>query len=74
MLKCRDVEQMIGNDSIRNAGFAERFAVRLHLMMCRHCRAYARQIRAIGDAARGLLNRPEDAATLARLQDRIRNR
>jgi hypothetical protein len=45
---------MIGRDKLREAGFIQRQAARLHLLMCRHCRTYARQIRAIGYAARAL--------------------
>jgi hypothetical protein len=53
----------------------ERFAVRFHLMMCRHCRAYARQIRAVGEAAREVFgSSPADPEALSRLKDRIMNR
>ena len=72
MLKCQQVEQKIGSDEIRNAGLMEHLAVNLHLMMCRHCRNYARQIRAIGNAARNVFGRtPQDPSTLAQLRDRI---
>ncbi len=72
MLKCRDVEQLIGSDEIRDAGLMERFAVYMHLAMCRHCRGYARQLRAIGNAARGVYkDYREDPERLARLLGRI---
>jgi hypothetical protein len=75
MLKCREVEQKIGSGEIGSAGLMERFAVRLHLMMCRHCRAYARQIRAIGEAARDVfVLSPVDPKALSELKDRILNR
>jgi hypothetical protein len=75
MLKCREVEQKIGSGEIGNAGVMERFAVRFHLMMCRHCRAYARQIRAIGEAARNVFGlSPVDAKAVSQLKDRIMNR
>jgi len=53
----------------------ERFAVRFHLMMCRDCRAYARQIRAIGEAAGSAFElSPVDPKALSELKDRIMNR
>jgi hypothetical protein len=75
MLKCREVEQKIGSGDIASAGVMERLAVRFHLMMCRHCRAYARQIRAIGEAARDVFgSSPMAPKTLSELKDRIMNR
>jgi hypothetical protein len=75
MLKCRDVEQKIGSDEIRHAGLMERLAVRLHLAMCRHCRDYARQLRAIGNAVRNVWkSSEEDPERLARLNERITKR
>ena len=72
MLKCQQVEQRIGSDDIRNAGLIERLAVSLHLLMCRHCRNYAQQIRAIGNAARDVFNRSaEEPDTLIQLKSRI---
>ena len=72
MLKCRQVEQRIGSDDIRTAGLLERLAVNLHLLMCRHCRNYAKQIRAIGSAAREVFNRStQDVDALAQLKTRI---
>ena len=72
MLKCQDVEQKIGSDEIHNAGLMERLGVSVHLMMCRHCRNYARQLRAIGNAARSVWGGfPEDRDNLARLRDLI---
>ncbi len=75
MLKCRDVEQKIGSDEIRHAGLMERLAVHIHLAMCRHCGNYARQLRAIGNAARSVWkSSEEDPTRLARLIDRITER
>jgi anti-sigma factor RsiW len=75
MLKCREVEQKIGSGEIASAGFMERLAVNFHLMMCRHCRAYARQIRAIGAAAREVFGSSlEEPKALSELKDRIMKR
>ena len=46
---------MIASDQLAGAGWGTRLTVRLHLLMCRHCRRYAAQLAAIGTAARSLL-------------------
>lgn len=72
MLSCRDVTRRIASDDWVQAGFMGRVGLRLHLMMCRHCRAYARQLRAIAEAARTAWQpRPRDQQVLDRLQERI---
>jgi anti-sigma factor RsiW len=53
MLKCRDVEQRA--DELVDGtplSFRERFALRLHLMMCHHCRRYVKQLRKLVRALR----------------------
>ena len=55
MLTCKEISRTIASDELASAGWRRRFAVRLHLLMCRHCRRYSRQIEAIGTAARQVL-------------------
>ena len=53
----------------------QRLALRVHLLMCRHCRRYAAQIQAIGMAARSLFREQgQDPKGLERLQERILTR
>ena len=52
MLTCKDVATAIGGDEWRAAPRWRRLALRLHLLMCPHCRRYAAQIRATGTAGR----------------------
>ncbi len=54
MLRCREVVELLATDGWRTAPLTRRLALGLHLMMCRHCRAYRRALRRIGDAARRL--------------------
>lgn len=56
MLTCKQVARTIAADELATAGWRRRLSVRLHLVMCRHCRRYARQLRAIGGAARRLFD------------------
>ncbi len=75
MLTCKDVAKAIGQDELLTASWRRRLALRVHLLMCRHCRRYAAQIRAIGTAARRLFREQgEDPKALERLQERILSR
>jgi NMD protein affecting ribosome stability and mRNA decay len=54
MLPCREVVELVGTDRLASATIRERIGVRLHLLMCRHCRAYVRSLRRIAETARRL--------------------
>ncbi len=75
MPTCKDVATAIGQDDLRTVPWWRGLALRLHLLMCPHCRRYAAQIRAIGRAARSLFREHgEDPQVLARLQETILSR
>ena len=75
MLRCRDVVQLIGTDSLATASWRQRLAVRLHLAMCDYCTAYARSLREIARAARALAGRqtPSDSAAADRIAREVRH-
>ena len=52
MPNCKEVVRLIASDELADAVWLTRAPVRLHLLMCRHCRGYAAQLRALGAAAR----------------------
>ena len=54
MLRCREAVDLLATDGWRDGPLTRRLSVTLHLMMCRHCRAYRRALRRLGDAARHL--------------------
>lgn len=54
MLRCSEVTQLCASEDIRRAPLRTRMAVRIHLMMCRYCRRYVKELALIGHAARGL--------------------
>lgn len=58
MMSCRQASRTIASDDLASAGWRRRLAVRLHLLLCRHCRCYAGQLAAIGDATRNLQQDP----------------
>lgn len=74
MLRCREVVDLVASESWRTAPLASRLGLALHLAMCRHCRAYVRGLRRLGDAARRLYHAPrtEDARRAEDLLDAVR--
>ncbi len=72
MVSCKELTRKIASDEFAEAGWKERLAIRLHLLLCQHCRGYAAQMRAIGAAARNLLgSRSQDPSALERLERQI---
>ena len=72
MLTCREVSRAVAADELERAGLWQRLGVRLHLLMCRHCRRYAAQLRAIGETTRELFRgETEDRGRIERLRQVI---
>lgn len=72
MLRCREVSRLVASDDIARAGYVRRLELRLHLLMCRHCRNYARQIHLMGSAARQLWGAgSEDPEQTLRLEQEL---
>ncbi|MCH7491321.1 MAG: hypothetical protein IID05_11585 [Gemmatimonadetes bacterium] len=51
MPSCKEVARLIASEELVDAGRFKRALVRIHVLMCRHCRRYAAELRAIGAAA-----------------------
>ncbi len=69
MLRCKETARILASDLLDDLTWGRRLALRVHLLMCRHCRRYARQLRAIGAAARTLWREESvDPSTLERLE------
>lgn len=72
MLSCKEVAHAVSIEDVTLVGWRQRLTVRFHLMMCRHCRRYADQIEALGDAARNVFQQPPEAPeNLSRLQSEV---
>lgn len=72
MLKCNEITRLAATEEIARAGLLRRLEFHLHLLMCRHCREYVRQVRWIGATARRLLGTSaNDVVTVARLETDI---
>lgn len=45
MLKCKDLTEKYGNDYIDHAlPFRKKIAIKMHLLMCRHCKRFIHQL------------------------------
>ncbi len=72
MLSCKEVATTLASGALERSGARRRLAVWLHLLMCTYCRAYARQMRLLGEVTRRLLGREvADPRALARLEQRL---
>lgn len=72
MLRCNEVTRLHASEELRHASWRKRLAVRFHLLMCRSCQRYVRELTAIGNAVRvAAHDRPEDAARLESLVRRV---
>jgi anti-sigma factor RsiW len=65
MMSCRDVAALANDHVDGRLSRGQRLGVRLHLMMCRHCRRALRQLRATIAVVRSLGARVEPAASPA---------
>lgn len=54
MMTCKEVSTLMSTGGLDGARWSVRLAVRLHLSMCRHCRAFKRQLEALTNAARAV--------------------
>jgi predicted anti-sigma-YlaC factor YlaD len=54
MMTCQEVSTLMSTGDLPRASLTCRLGVGFHLAMCRHCRAFRRQLEAIGRAARAL--------------------
>lgn len=74
MMTCKEVSARVSMGQLEEASPARRGAVRFHLMMCRHCRAFSRQVRLIGRVARLIavdVEREPQSAFESRILDRL---
>ncbi len=72
MMGCEEVARSISSGERAGASLRTRLALRVHLLMCRHCRWYVTQLDLIDEAARQRWGEGrEDAAALERLERAI---
>jgi hypothetical protein len=76
MPNCKDVSRQIAGGELEGTGLGRRLSVLFHLLMCKYCRRYARQIRSIGEMTRARhadRPTPDEAAKLERVKETLLN-
>jgi len=64
MLTCKDVTRLISDSMDRSLPLGKRIGVRLHLMICRFCARYERQLLLIRDTVRRIADPPDPPGAL----------
>ena len=59
MLSCKDVSRLLSEAQERRLGLWERFNLKLHLMMCRGCTQFHKQLAFISTAMRRFRERDD---------------
>jgi hypothetical protein len=59
MLSCKDVTRLISRSMDASLPIGKQIAVRFHLLICRFCARYRRQLLLIREAARRLADAPD---------------
>jgi hypothetical protein len=79
-LKCREAAELLSAAQEEPLGWGDRWAVRLHLLICGHCRRYLRHLTKVRRIARDALKRLEEGGQLpgvhlsAEARQRLRGR
>jgi len=79
MLSCKDVTKLVSESMDRSLPFGKRIGVRLHLLMCKFCARYERQLLLIRETVRRLAvsveapGEPSGETVSVEAKERIRN-
>ena len=72
MLRCKDLVRLAASDELAEAPWKRRLGVRLHVLICRHCRRYLAQLGELRTVSRrSFETTSEDAEILGRLERRL---
>ena len=69
MRTCHEIADILASDSPLSP--MGRMELKMHLLMCRHCSAYARQLRALREAAKRLVGNQDSQSRLESLEQKI---
>ncbi len=64
MLSCKDASQIISQSLDRQLTMRERFALKLHLIICKYCKQFSQQIHSISVALKLAASHIENDGTI----------
>lgn len=71
MLSCKEVTTLHATDGVHTAPLVKKLGYRVHLLMCRHCSRYVREMTRIGAAVRALYAEAAAPGSTEALLDRV---
>ena len=74
MLKCKQVTEMASKSLDTSIPWLQRFEMKLHLMMCKSCNLYVKQIKFIQKAISGIDKQGENIILSAEAKNRIQEK
>lgn len=74
MFRCKDVSQKVSQSLDASLPFHHRLAVRMHLMMCRYCARFRRQLIMLRKVSRHMDDEPSTDRTTATLSNETKER
>lgn len=74
MFRCNDVSQKVSQSLDASLPFHHRMAVRVHLLMCRYCARFRRQLLTLRRVSRLVEDEPSIDQTTATLSDETKER
>ena len=74
MFRCSDVSQKVSQSLDASLPFHHRMAVRMHLLMCRYCARFRRQLIMLRKMSRHVDSDPSTQATAATLSNETKER
>jgi hypothetical protein len=64
MLNCKQTSQLISQSLDRKLTLRERFALQLHLLICKYCKRFSQQVKIMRVSVRALINSVEKDDTI----------
>lgn len=74
MFNCKEVTRMISESLDRELSFHQRVGLRVHLLMCKFCSRYQRQLLFLRETARLYPKQSEDIEPSEKLPSEVRER
>jgi len=77
MLSCKEVSELVSQYPERLLSFREQLGIKMHLMICKLCSRFTRQMKFIARATNTFMDHPEDCldhSHATQLSDKARER
>lgn len=71
MIRCKNVAALLDTERVASERFWRRIGVRLHLMLCTHCRRFERQLRQLRTGGQSMRSTLDAEASAAGLEQKI---